>query len=414
MSTNLFDLDILDLFRSRECFQKYYSPKDLGLFLPEVRSILKAYNMYYKTYSGDLDLGKFVPFFFSQHKDYTPDDIVYYKQIFKKVGEVVLDDKQVTLQGLRERRAWEDLVRAKEDGFNVIQMRNTLDEYEQSSVIEEDKELVPLNDRDYCLQTHVRPDGYEWCLGGLRKALHPLIKGDAIIVFAPVNSGKSLFCLNQAVFTAKQCQGNKKVVIFVNEGKSESYALTLKCIALKAAPSRIAKANWDSVLRAYKEQLNGDADRILIYEWEGKGIEFVEEKLQKLDPALVILDQLDNAISEKQLGGRRPYRRLYEHVRHISQKFAPFLIVSQASNTQWAGRNGETHHKRWLDLTDLHDSKIDKQGAGDAMIGLGYDPETPLQRYISIPKIKERKENLNDCDTQFTCNLDYKTRRFLD
>jgi hypothetical protein len=412
----LIDCDVIKILLEKENYINYSPLIDHNVLFDETKKILRAVEKYYEeTNKNKIDLSVFVPWFTNKYyKNLSPDETQYYKNIFENIASIEYPDIKSTIDKLKQEKLWKELDFIRKNGFDIFQMKDLISKYE--SQLEKDNDEYFPNDFDKAFALSQRPDGLKWRLNGLNERLKPLVRGDAGIIYAYTNIGKTTFIISETSFMAQQLTGDKKVLYFNNEGAEERVVRALWCATLKKK-SETLLTNPNKAIELYTQAMHGDVDRVMVFDVRGKGLDYVEKVCSHYDPGLIIIDQLDYLIPEKKRDTARPYQGVYERARDISNKNCPVLVASQASgNVVWFDQ--KTHQKqfkKYLDEIDLHWSRVDKQGACEFMIGIGKDVNYPNIRCISIPRVKEQGTKFyRQGNTHFDCNIDEERMLFED
>ena len=416
----MLDCDLLYILLDKTNFQLYSPNLDLKLLHEDIRTVYSTLKKWHQTEDTD-NKEAFVSYFFSKHLNFDEHEKLHYKQIFQKVYSLEPPDVDLTLDLLKKEKLWKDLEYIRKSEFDVDLMTKALDEYKEQreSTCEEDPDECPIHKKDFYLKTHVRPNGISYSLPWLEKKAGPMIGGDFILVFGYQNSGKSSFCANQAVCAAMQLTGEKKVLIFANEGKYEAYANNLKKIATGLPSSKLTELEEEEVIEYERNLYNGDPFRIILYKFYGKPLAWIKTKVIRRPPGMIIIDQIDNSLSDKVINSSRPYDKPYEYCRDLAKDLdVPVIGVTQSVKTEHTerSRDGEEtiSYTRWLEASHVFWSSVAKQAAVDVLIGIGFDKNTPDLRYLTIPRIKELKEGVSAITHKRIVQYDYKTARFIE
>lgn len=221
--------------------------------------------------------------------------------------------------------------------------------------------------------------GLHWRLKCLNQSLGPLRKGNFGHIFARVETGKTAMWVSESTFMAQQVE--KPILIFFNEegGRDVVFrmynAVTgLSYMELAADPKR-AKAIWDSKI----------GDKIKFIDQPSQVERKTMEKLiETVDPSLIIIDNMDKV---KGFTGDRKdllLHEIYKWGREVAKSQCPVISVGQADNSG--------HNSKYLDESQMADSKTSKPSELDFIIGIGRVDQEGYDnvRYISIPKNKLR------------------------
>jgi len=212
----------------------------------------------------------------------------------------------------------------------------------------------------------------------LQKSLGPLRKGDLGVVFARTEVGKSAFtqdCIAHMVPQARTCG-----VVLANEERGAGYlnriATSLLGVSRRSEAYREeeAKAHYESVLRA---------KLIFVHDPDVTYKDFYAF-LREVKPDIIFIDQLDkikgfdNDRYDLELG------KIYGWARGIASEFGPVIGISQASES--------AEGKRWLETTDLANSKTSKPAELDWLLGIGKTHEEALRNIRHFHLIKNKLE----------------------
>lgn len=236
---------------------------------------------------------------------------------------------------------------------------------------------------DDLLDDELGDPGVPWHLKRLTQTIGGAKGGTLGAIFAYVDSGKSSFGLASAAGFAYHLRNTEDIVaVAVNEEAGKRHRLRL----MQAFTSRTKHemhADREGT-RALLEQRG--FDRIHLYD-NVKSTNYVEEILQTDQPRVLFIDQglkvqmsgfkgkdiKDIAMQEKLFGWYRDKAKQYN---------CCIICLIQAT--------GEANNRKWVDLTDVYNSKVGIQGELDFAIGIGrrQDDAEGSRRYIHICKNK--------------------------
>jgi replicative DNA helicase len=416
MSEILLDLDILKAFMNRETFDTLYASVNIKLLCDESKIILDGYKKYYKEYDADkeVDIPKFQRLFFDKlHRNYLPDK----QEDFRRILTTILSTDESAVMNLKKRlleeKLWNELTTLKETSCDIKAMRCLIDSYdEELKRVEEDKqEFCSTNFDD--IFTEARTDGLNWRLRGLQNSLGPLVRGDFGIIAAYVETGKTAFCSSEGSYMAQQMKDDQKLQYFVNEGLESKILMRMWCSTLQRTEEQI-RSNRAAAIEWYTKKMNGDINRVQVFPALCH-YSFIGSKASQYNPALIIIDQLDNISGFKNEVEVIRNRHLYQWARDLAAKHCPVMAVTQcdASVSWFDFKTQEEKHQRFITMRQLNYSKIDKQSAADFMITIGKDPTCPGVRFIHTPKNKLPGLG-GERYTKFECNFNERTMLYED
>lgn len=234
-------------------------------------------------------------------------------------------------------------------------------------------------DIEELLQEDELEDGLHWRLRCLNQSLGPLRKGDFGHIFARVETGKTAMWVSEV--THFMTQTDKPIVIFFNEegGKGVIWRLYSAATGMSYMELR------NNPKHARKVWLDKGGDNLRFID-EPNLVERknIEKTIEKEQPALVIIDNMDKV---KGFSADREDMRLHEIYkwgRELAKTHCPVISVGQADATG--------HNTMWIDEAQMANSKTGKPSELDYIIGIGRIDKENYEdvRYINIPKNKLR------------------------
>ncbi len=203
---------------------------------------------------------------------------------------------------------------------------------------------------------------FQQYLGLLPPSTHGLVVG-------PVEVGKTALITNLSLYFMKR---GARVLHLNNEDPIRKLMERYYMIYWGRTISEINSALQDCSER-FEKEFKG---KLFVFDTAGLSLLKIDRLVKKYTPEVVLIDQLDPMINENDPGS---LEKLYEGARHIAKRNNTRVIsVTQASDGVG----------KFLQLREVHNSKVGKQGSLDYMIGIGGDPYMPHERYISLPKNK--------------------------
>jgi hypothetical protein len=404
------DLYLLKLMLTYVNYEAYSQFIEWDSLSEEARCILSGLTKWYEEMEiTDCDLKKFVPWFFANlHANWMPDEQEYYKHIFSKIIDIKNEEIYDVLKQLRLKKLWQDLKKIRDRSFDTIQMAETIASFnERDEIKDEDIFTTDIREAEEILNSGGE---INWRLKGMNEIVGPIGKGVFVLAAAYQNKGKSAFAISEAAYMARQLADEKRVLYFNNE-EHNSRLLYRIYAAVIGKPINVILDHKDLAVKRYTELVGGDRDKILLFNVYGKSFNYIESKCKQYNAGLIIIDQLDNILSGKKLESARPYKDLYERARNLSNKYAPVLGLSQAAgNTVWKDKNTQEEiYQEWLGESQLHWSKVDKQGATDVLLTIGVDNKIKNQRNIWVHRCK-----MNGRSGKFVCLMNANTMRIED
>ncbi len=218
------------------------------------------------------------------------------------------------------------------------------------------------------------------------------------------------FLSSEITYMAQQLKDDPRPILWFNNEGLTKRIINLHLCSLFGRTKQQIEDNKDKADDAYLKLL-GSHNKIKFYDAHRKDYRFIEKICKKENPALIIIDQMDyvKGFSNKQL--QIGYQELYSWARELSCLYCPLIGVTQASSTAryYNKDTQEREAKRYLDLSEMHFSQVDKPGAAEIVILIGSHSEAPKVRYIHVCKNKNTGKHL-----KFECNFKQEIGRYED
>jgi len=261
----------------------------------------------------------------------------------------------------------------------VADLTPIIDKLELSVVDEIDEVEWVTTDIDELIEEEELALGLRWRLNVLNQSLGPLRKGNFGQIFARLETGKTAMWISEVTFMAEQVE--QPILIFFNEegGKDivwRMYSAVTGLTYLELMNNRKrAKEIW-------KEKI-GDKIKFIDQPTlvEKKTMEKVIEQTK---PSLIVIDNMDKV--KGFVGDRKDLvlHEIYKWGRELAKTYCPVITVGQA--------DGTGHNDRYINESQMADSKTAKPSELDFIIGIGRTDKEGYEnvRYINIPKNKLR------------------------
>ena len=410
---------LLQLLTRRSEYNKLWQAIPLSRFDKEIRVVLNAIDLYWRTTDGDWNQELFESKFYLG-TDLTPDERLLYSRIFLLMQQ---DPDKVTAKELIRELRLLQFNKEVEDAQTSYAIGEEVDIYETIRTLLEEFEHDCRRsiDTGYCRASieDVIADGtaghsLQWGLDCLNRSMPDLRTGLQVIVAARPGMGKTSFVVHQCV-SFLQGEFAKKtgrpIAWFNNEGKG----IRIKGALLRSALGKNFEQIRDMGPGRAEEELNrllGDTNLFQIYDIHGKDYKYLERIIEKVRPCVVVWDMLDNVKGGPGLkSADRADQRLeglYQWARESAAIYDFLSIPTSQVSAEGAGL-------QWIPDSALKDSKTGKQGACDAIITIGVSdkPGFERSRFIYIPKSKSEPlpGAYSDCRTEVV--FDKGTGRYL-
>lgn len=426
------DISLLAFFRDRVKFYEYISFIDTTSLSKEAQNIIKGYDKYFNAHESVnyCAYHVFVPWFFNNcHADWLSDVQNHYRQVFSyitaikdgDIGDIVklVEYRSLCKKILTEMKILDYVETGKLNSipiFDSIKLEQILNQFNSK----EHKDVIDygVNDLKTLYDEEQSVSDYAWSLKPLNIAMKGVPVKSFILFSSPHNNGKTAFAVSQAVHISKQLPEGAKVLYFNNEQRhlrivERFYLAVLNKLSKKLVSLQYMKENGAQCVEKYKEYFDGDIDKIKIFNIkpyaDKKCREYIEAMCKKYNPGFIVIDQIDNMLSSYAEENKKPYRELYEWCRSLAEKHATVLGLSQSKSAEYYDKfHKKTITREWLTASDLHWSNIDKQGASDVLITMGYaEGETHIKNFW-IHRNKGGDENVRFSSVLYKDSVEFK------
>lgn len=389
-------------------------------FDKEVRVVLNSIDKHWKRHDTEiLDIEVFSNKFFLDVPIDEAERKVY-QEIFRVMqGKPDPDTAKEIIRDLRLMAYNKEI----EDAQSSYVLGEDIDLYEtvRNLTSEFEKDVRLSADTGYCKDTIEEIIEAEevgsvlnWGLKCLNGSLPRTCTGKQIIVAAEPGAGKTSFLADSCLHfldspTFKT--SDRPIVWFNNEGKKSVIKGTFYRAALKRTYNQIKLMGWDVALDTFHSIIGGK-DRLRIYDVHGRNFSYLERIIANDNPAVCVFDMLD-AVSGTP--GRSGDMREDERLEALYQWARGMAVTHDFLSLPTSQVSVEGHGLQWIPQSALKNSKVGKQGACDAIITIGRDPDPKFEfsRFIYVPKTKFTPSPgfSSYCQTEVIFNPD--TARYL-
>jgi hypothetical protein len=315
-------------------------------------------------------------FFFFQHPDA---DKEIYLELFRTLSETPLDPEVGVglLKAIKRRRQALELSEASmkyASGYGDIGSVIELSKQLEEEPVEE--EVVECMDLESILDSAILKTGLRWRLNCLNKSLGSLRDGDFGFIFKRPEAGGTAFCASEMGHMLPQT--DRSFVWFNNEESDNKVKLRIYQSFFGITLEQLI-ANK----RKYSEEFKAKVgNRFQFYGLEFCNKQEIERIIKRINPCLVVYDQLDkvqgfeNDRDDLRLGA------IYQWARELCKKGHAAIGVTQA--------DGTAEGIKWLTMQHVANAKTSKQAEGDWILGMGksHADGAEFVRYLNVCKNK--------------------------
>ena len=392
---------LLKALAIKKNYEQFAQVLDTKRLIPLMAGLLKDYDKYYKKYEKDINWDEFyTEWAHNWHaKDMDERDVEYYReQVFPLIRNSKIENSVYV--SLLEREAAQKIEEINKEGFNPAAIAEVLSSLNnQVSVYQtvNDERVFKLTDVD--LGKLDTSTGIRWFLPALQAHLDSLMSGQFWVVAADSNTGKSAFCISQAVAVLKSYED--KVILYCTseDTKEDLTGRIFSNLYKDRLPNGFEDvgAKREKIQEAFKRDYNPTRFQAMQIHGSGDLIK-IEQLIEKIKPDLVIIDMLDKLAKTDDW---MELAKLYQKVRGWANAGVAIIGTSQSGNTEFF--NKQTNKFETVkNLTDKHlaGSKSGKQGAAYGILSIGKDDDQKHIRYVKSSKRKRGR------DVRVTCVLE--------
>lgn len=393
----ILEAQLLKLMAIKSNFDQYNSYIDYKRILPESLVILTDYKKYYELYQehAEIDWNVFYTHFSQTWHTSSNDNIIVEDFIAHILPAIKTADatNEAAILGLIQKQLVDKITNSS---FDSAKIRKYLDDYETTEAKltgKIDKEIVTIDDADFSVLD--KSIGIPWFLPTLQDGLGSLVKGQLVVISADYGVGKSGFVVSQVARALEwSLKYDKGCILYFNsEGTAEDVYGRI-CSNLYHKQIRGGFEEVFEKIDLVKEQfkLRYGAQRLLVSQISHNSVEWVNSKILKYNPSLVVIDITDNLAKEEDV---QNLKKTFDRLRVLSGLSCPILATTQSGDTSYQDKeSGQIKTRKWLGDKALYGSKTGKGGAADTIITIGKDDNNPTLRYIATPK-KKRGRSVN-------------------
>lgn len=401
-------LHLLKLMSIRENYVSYGKYLKYGLLAKEAELVLGDYKKYFKADQyidhTEIDFNQFLVEFQNNwhNTNLTEDQHKAYSLLIKNIEKIDLTTAQSCLPSFFALETREQIEYFWENDFNAEKIRNLLDKYEEklSYVVEdtEDKDVWTFS--DFNMEQLDKSNGLPWNLRGMVESLVSLTLNTFVVVGAYTEVGKSAFCLSAVVHIFKHLCTTKsdRPILYCSSEDGPNIIGTRFLMSLFRKTEEEISNNFTAAMKYFYDEY--DPSLIKVVRLRGKSTEYLNKQIKKYNPSLVVLDMIDHMKGE---GDNKLSNNAenYQWAREVSGNICPVLATTQCSAEAIIKdkETGSISYVKWVPITAMHYSNVDKQGAAETIVMIGADTHCPNERYINIVKAKRGKL------TDFACKF---------
>jgi hypothetical protein len=387
------EIDLLAIVRNRDNYYRFKPYIKDHVLSKEALLIYNSMDTFFKAHPAitDIEWGPFSAYFYVlRNSQVTPAQRSNYANIFEKLQ---LHTTALGMEILLKHFITTDYAHQITDtSLKVREGRGTIDDI-AVLVEKHDTELgVATNPADLFVSgdlsdmlARAGSPGLEWRLEELNISLGPARQGDFILIAAYVGAGKTTLAASEVTHMASQIPSDRPVVWVNNEEESNKVKLRIMQSALGLTVSDI-RADEKAATAMY-DKLMGKPNRILVTPNDASActVHKLTELLAKVNPAIIVFDQLDKVRGFERESDGKEYERLgllYKWARELSHKYGPTFAITQC--------DGTADGSQYIKMNQLRGSKVDKPAEADAIITVGKvdNPAMKNKRFIHVPKNK--------------------------
>lgn len=407
------DLEILAALSNRDAWEKYHRFVRLSSLTEESANIFQAMGDWYANNPkvANVSWKPFASWFaLVRHAKMDPEKLRLHKLLLNKLEteKFVEDDIRPLLEGLTRRdfaSQIADVALRIADGdtkAQFVEIESLLEKYEKTTDRVSSMEKH-LGDFSLDALASVSGPGLEWRLDPLNEGAGDLRQGDLVLIGKRPDAGGTTFLSAEASYMAPQLPPDKCVLWVNNEEQGDKVRRRIVQSAVGCTTDEMDE-HLGEILEEYEALMGGDRRKIEVYDKAKVHVKDVEQAIKRLNPGLIVFDQLWKFKGFENLGEVERQTELANWAREIAKEHAPVIAVHQLG--------GDAEGKPYPSMDMLYGSKTGIQGEADLIIMLGRKDNSST-RYISLPKNKlQTPRNRAKRNGRWTVTLDADIARF--
>lgn len=410
-------LHLLKFFSIKDNYDSYHKYIKYGILAKEATLVLKDYKKYYKSpqFSDhtEIDFNLFITEFQNNwhSTNLTEDQHKSYGLLVNNIQQVELSTAQSCLPSFIAMETRDRINEFWENDFDSDKIRKLLDKHEESMsfIVEDTIDPDVWTFDDFDMTSLDKTEGLPFPLKGLTESLTSMTLETFIVMGAYTEVGKSALCLSIMVHVFKhlcKIQAERPILYFSSEGGPNGVGTRFLMALLRRTEDEI-RNNYVAGMKYLFD--NYDMSLLKVIKLRNKTIPYLERNIKKYNPSLIVLDMIDHLKGESDSKMDNNAEN-YQWAREMSGKVCPIIATTQCSN---AAKIVDTKKEidelvKWVPITAMHFSTVDKQGAAETIIMIGAQNHTPNERYINIVKAKR------GAISKFSCKFNSKYATYED
>lgn len=380
---------LLKLLMRREAWDKHSSLIDLKELKEAHRELSFLYNVVYELHetvdTHDITCDELELVFWAKFPDASKE---LYTGLLQDIRQLDVSEAvgASVLSGMARKRA---LISLSEASYELSQGRGTPEAFKQlyeavSQPAEADIEFTAVStDLEELVASAVLARGLRWRLDCLNKSLGSLRKGDFGFVFARPETGKTSFLASE--LSAMIDDAPAPLLWFNLEEQGEKVMLRF-FQAYFGVKLDVLLANVKQYKKLFNERVG---KKLVLVDDASLDRSRIERIIHSVQPALIVVDQLDKVKGFKADRDDLVYGAIYQWAREFAKVYAPTIGICQA--------DGTAEGQKWLSMANVSNAKTSKQAEADFILGIGksHDEAGEHVRYLNISKNKL----IGDADT---------------
>jgi replicative DNA helicase len=373
----------LVIYKNYKEYIRYINTTYIRNSFRELHDIYVSLAAYFAKQQEDTSVEGLQVFFYTQRPHLEDKHREIYDSIFKQIANSPVSEPAVLdlVKSIQQRERLQTLsvlaFEASEARAPISEVSKLANQLLEPQELHQEQATVFVTDNLNELYVEaIKTPGLRWRLPSLNQSLGSLRKGDFGFVFARPETGKTTFLASEV--TSMALQAVQPIIWFNNEEQGSKVMLRCYQAALGLRLEQLIsdlKGNHSKFLKQTKGQIK-IYDQAIITKQEAESI------CQRLQPSLIIFDQIDKISGFKADRNDLELGEIYNWARELAKCYAPVIGVCQADGT------GEG--QKWLTMANVANAKTSKQAEADWILGIGRSNDTGYEsvRHFNISKNK--------------------------
>ena len=382
INQELILLNLLLNYNNYNTYKEYLDLKYIKEIHRELYYIYSTLEVLHNNTNIDLTLSDLKASFYVTYPDA---DKVVYDALFTQLENNPIS-VEVGISLLKQIKNKKNALKLADKAFSVSQGKEEYSSlklfFEETNEEDDHRSPFELNQVDNDLEAIAtdifKQQGLRWRLDCLNKSLGSLRQGDFGFIFARPETGKTTFLASEiSHMLSEGLRESNGPIIWVNNEEQGNKVMLRVYQAFFGVTTAQLMSNVPKYRNAFMEITH---DKFYLFDAAHIDYRQVEKVVSKLNPSLVIYDQLTKIRGFKADRNDLLLGQIFQWARELAKGSHASIGVSQA--------DGSAEGVRYLTMEHVANAKTAVQAEADWILGIGKDHSMEKARFLNISKNK--------------------------